>query len=127
MNENRNADDPLDEFSEADRAWMRGHLPELRKAAADPGIANVYLGIAFVVGLIAHVAGYLLKTSSPSEPLGLLAELLYAIGFALWTGVVVVLFVEVLPEAKRRQIQRAVDALDAAARAEGKTGTERKP
>jgi hypothetical protein len=122
MTENRDAKDALDEFDDIERAWMRGHLPELRRAATDPGIVNVYLGIAFVFGLIAHVAGYLLKSSTPTEPIGLLAELLYALGFALWTGVVVALFVEVLPAAKRRQIQRAVDALEASERAEKKQG-----
>jgi hypothetical protein len=41
-------------------------------------------------------------------------DLVYALGYALWTGVVVVLFVQVVPEAKRRQIFQALDAYDAA-------------
>jgi ABC-type molybdate transport system permease subunit len=79
--------------------------------------------IAFFVGLAAHIAGYLLKSTSPTEPLGLVAELLYALGFAMWTGVVVALFVQVLPEAKRREIKKAVDAVEASMRAEEKNRT----
>jgi hypothetical protein len=46
------------------------------------------------------IGGYLLKTSTTMEPLLLLADLLYALGFALWTGVVVAVFVQIWPEAK---------------------------
>jgi hypothetical protein len=49
----------------------------------------------------------------PSGLLGLLADLLHALGWSLWTGVVVAVFVEVIPEVKRRQIKRAVDAYEA--------------
>jgi len=44
----------------------------------------------------------------------LLADLIYALGWALWTGVVVVMFVEIWPELKRRQYKRALDAYEAA-------------
>jgi hypothetical protein len=64
------------------------------------------LGIGFVVGLAAHVGGYLLRSSVTTELLGLLADLLYALGYALWTSVVVVFFVQIWPEAKRRQLKR---------------------
>jgi hypothetical protein len=66
-----------------------------------------------VVGLATHAGGYLLKSSATTEPLGLVADLLYALGYALWTGVVVVVFVQVFPEAKRRQFKQ-VDAYEAA-------------
>lgn len=67
-----------------------------------------------MVGLSAHVGGYLLRPSPPTEPLSLVADLPYALGYALWTGVVVAVFVQVVPEAKRRQIKRALDAYEAA-------------
>jgi hypothetical protein len=38
------------------------------------------------------------------------------LGWALWTGVIVALFVEVIPRAKQRQIRRALDAYEAALR-----------
>jgi hypothetical protein len=74
------------------------------------------LGIGFVVGLVAHVVGFLLKTSATTEPLLLVADLLYAFGWALWTSVIVVFFVQIWPEAKRRQLKRWLDAYDATRR-----------
>jgi hypothetical protein len=67
-----------------------------------------------VVGLAAHVGGYLLGSSVTTEPLGLVANLLYALGWALWTGVVVVVFVQIIPEVKRRQFKQMLDAYEAA-------------
>ena len=46
----------------------------------------------------------------------MVADLLYTFGWALWTGVVVVVFLQVIPEAKRRQFKRALDAYEAALR-----------
>jgi hypothetical protein len=57
-------------------------------------------GIALVAGLAAHVGGFLLESSATTEPPKLVADLLYQLGLALWTGVVVVVFVEIWPEAK---------------------------
>jgi hypothetical protein len=75
-----------------------------------------------VVGLAAHVGGYLLKSSVTTEPLGLVADLLYALGYALWTGVVVVVFVQIIPEAKRRQFKQALDGYEAAQREKARAG-----
>ena len=91
---------------------MEANLTELRRSVSDQRILRASLVIGFVLGLAAHIGGYLLKSSAKTEPLGLIADLLYALGFALWTGVVVALFVQVLPEAKRRQIKRVLDAYD---------------
>jgi hypothetical protein len=58
-----------------------------------------------------------------TEPLEFVGDLLYTLGWALWTGVVVVLFLQVLPEAKRRGYKQLLDAYEATlsdeARAEG--------
>jgi hypothetical protein len=94
-------------------AWMEGHRTELMESISGQRILYLSLVISFVVGLAAHIGGYALLSSVPSGPLGLLADLLHALGWSLWTGVVVVLFVEIIPEAKRRQIKRAVDAYEA--------------
>ncbi len=59
-----------------------------------------------------------------TELFGLVANLLYALGWALWTGVVVVVFVEIIPEAKRRQYKQALDAHEAAQRTQAKTGSD---
>src|SRR5215212_9913248 len=97
-------------------AWMEAHLPEFRQQASGQRPLYWILGIGFVVGLAAHVGGYLLRSSVTTEPFGLLADLLYALGFALWTSVVVVVFVQIWPEAKRRQLKRWLDAYEAALR-----------
>ena len=97
--------------------WMGEHLTDLRRTVAEHRIRKQLLWIGFVGGLLAHVAGYLLGASATSDLVGLLADLLYALGYALWTGVVVVLMVEIIPRAKERQIARAIDAYEATLRA----------
>ena len=97
-------------------AWAGEHLPQLRRSVSEQRTLHRSLWIGFVVGLAAHVSGYLLKVSVTTKPLGLLADLLYTLGWALWTGVVVVVFFQVVPEVKTRQIKRAADALEAALR-----------
>jgi hypothetical protein len=72
------------------------------------------LGTVFVVGLAAHIGGFLLKTSVTTEPLLLVGDLIYTLGWALWTGAIVVVFVQIWPEAKRRQFKQALDAYEAA-------------
>jgi hypothetical protein len=79
------------------------------------------LGIGSVVGLATYIGGFLLKSSTMTEPLELVADLLYTFGWALWTGVVVVLFTRVIPEAKRRQFKQALEAYEAAQREEAQS------
>jgi hypothetical protein len=114
--------EPLGELELLERrellSWVGEHLPEVRRTASGERPVYWILGLAFVLGLVAHVGGYELRTSTSGEPLGLIAELLYALGFALWTGVVVTLFVQIFPEAKRRQYKAALDAYEAARRTE---------
>jgi len=84
-------------------AWMEEHLPELRQSASGQRVLYMSLAISLVVGLAAHVGGYALLSSVPVGLLGLFADLLQALGWSLWTGVVVALFVQVIPEVKRSQ------------------------
>jgi hypothetical protein len=102
--------------------WVGEHLTQVRRSVYDQRLLHWSLGISAVVGLAAHVGGYLLKSSVTTEPLGLVADLLYALGFALWTGVVVVLFVQVIPEVKRRQFKQMLDAYEAAQREQVRAG-----
>jgi hypothetical protein len=94
------------------QAWFGEHLPELRRSVSKQRILHWTLGIAFVVGLAAHVGGYLLRSSVTTEPLGLVADLLYTLGWALWTGVVVAVFITIIPETKQRQVKRMLDAYE---------------
>ena len=97
--------------------WFGEHVADMRKSVTERRIRNQALWFVLVLGLIGYSAGYLLRASVSGEPWSLLADLLYNLGFALWTGVVVVVVVEIIPRAKERQITRALDAYEAAVRA----------
>lgn len=97
-------------------AWLDEHAAGVRRDASGQRYLYSTLVVGFVVGLLAYVAGYLLGSTTPPEPLGLLADLFYTFGLALWTGVVIVVFVQVYPEAKRRQVTRWLDAYEATRR-----------
>ena len=126
MTKNRERNDVTDWFTdERTVEWMEEHLPELKQSVSGPRLLYQSLVVGFVVGLAAHIGGYVLLSSVPREPLGLLADLLHALGWSLWTGVVVAVFVEVIPEAKRRQIKRAVIAYEALQRKQAQTGDTR--
>jgi uncharacterized membrane protein (Fun14 family) len=103
-------------YSDEELAWMGEHLTQMRQSVSGQRLVLQSLGIGFVLGLVAHVAGYALKASATTEPFKLVADLLYALGFALWTGGVVALFVEVIPRVKQRQFKQALDAYEAALR-----------
>jgi hypothetical protein len=104
--------------------WVGENLPLVRRSVYEQRLLHWSLGVALVVGLAAHVGGYLLRSSVTTEPLELVAELLYALGYALWTGVVLVVFVQIYPEAKRRQFKQVLDAYEAALRDEARAGGE---
>jgi hypothetical protein len=106
-------------------AWMEEHLTELRESASGQSFLYTSLVISFVVGLAAHIGGYILLSSMPTGLLGLLADLLHALGWSLWTGVVVALFVQIIPEAKRRQIRQLLDAYEALDRDKAKDSSNR--
>jgi hypothetical protein len=118
--------DPLGDLEKQERramlAWVGENLTEVRRTAAGERPVYWVLGLGLVVGLVAYVGGYMITTSTPTEPLGLVGDLLYALGYALWTGVVVVVFLQIIPEAKRRQYKRALDAYEAANREEAGPG-----
>ena len=105
-------------------AWMQAHLPEFRQQASGQRPLYWILGIGFVVGLAAHVGGFLLRSSVTTELFELVADLLYSLGFALWTGIVVGLFIQIWPEAKRRQLKQWLDAYEAARREKARAGSD---
>ena len=104
-------------------AWVGEHLTLVRRTASGQRPVYWILGIAFVVGLAAHAGGFLLKTSATTEPLALVADLLYTLGWALWTGAVVAMFVQIWPAAKKRQYKQALDAYEAAVGRQARAGS----
>jgi hypothetical protein len=63
-------------FTELELEGIGAYLPKLRRSVAGQRILYRSLAIGFVVGLAAHVGGYLLRSSATTEPLGLVADLL---------------------------------------------------
>src|SRR5215472_6063623 len=116
-----------DQERDAMLAWVGENLTLARRSASGQRVFYWILGIGFVVGLAAHVGGFLLKASVTTEPLMLLADLLYALGWALWTSVIVVVFVQLWPEAKKRQYRQALDAYESTAGRQGRAGTGQAP
>jgi hypothetical protein len=93
--------------------WVGEHLTLVRRSASGQRPMYWILGTVLVVGLAAHVGGFLLKTWVTTEPWLVVGDLIYTFGWALWTGAVVVFFVQIWPEAKRRQFKQALDAYEA--------------
>jgi len=108
-------------------AWVGEHLTLVRRTAAGQRPVYWILGIALVAGLAAHASGFLLKTSATTEPLSLVADLIYTLGWALWTGAVVAMFVQIWPETKKRQYKQALDAYEAAVGRQARTGSGQAP
>jgi hypothetical protein len=104
-------------------AWVGENLTLVRRSASSQRVFTGSSGSGFVVGLAAHAGGFLLKTSATTEPLLMVADLLYALGWALWTSVVVVVFVQIWPEAKKRQYKQALDAYEAAVGRQARVGS----
>jgi hypothetical protein len=105
-------------------AWVGENLTLVRQSVYEQRLLHGSLWAGLVVGLAAHVGGYVLRSSVTTEPLELVADLLYALGYALWTGVVVVVFVQIYPEVKRRQFKQALDAYEAAQRDAARAGSD---
>ena len=114
-------------FSAEEMAWIGGHLNELRRSLSDHRYGRQMLWSGLAIGLAVHVAGFLLKASATGEPLGVLADLFYTLGWALWTGVVVVVLVEIIPAAKERQVRRWLDSYEASLRSRARTKATRGP
>jgi hypothetical protein len=113
--------------SDDELAWVSGHRSELRRSVSERRIRRQMMGSSLVIGLAVHVAGFLLTASATGAPLAVLADLLYTLGLALWTGVVVVAVVEIIPAAKERQISRALDAYEAALRSRARANEAGRP
>ena len=108
-------------------AWVGENLTLARRSASGQRPMYWVLGTVLVVGLAFHIGGFLLKASTTTEPLSLVGDLIYTFGWALWTGAVVVVFVQIWPEAKRRQFEQALDAYEAAMGNQARAGSGQAP
>lgn len=92
--------------SEAELDYVAPRLDELRRAVEGRTILYKWLLVAFLLGLITHLAGYFIGAGTSNAVVTLLAELLRSLGTALWTGCVLILFVEVWPDVQQRSARR---------------------
>jgi hypothetical protein len=113
------------EFTPEELEYLGQHREELRASLSEGRFERWILGLAAALGLVAYALGYVLKSLDLGEPIAFVADLLYGLGLALWTGVVVAAFVQVFPDVKRRQVKRYLDAYEARARV--KSGTRSRP
>lgn len=67
-------------ISDEELAWVSAHMTDLRRSVDEHRIRKHMLWIGLVVGLVAHVTGFLLVASVTREPIAVLADLLYALG-----------------------------------------------
>lgn len=104
--------------------WVGENLPEVRRSAYGQRSLYWALGIGFMVGLVAYAGGYALKSSTTTEPLRFVGDLLYTLGWALWTGVVVVVFLQIIPQVKRRGYKQMLDAYEATLRENARSSNE---
>jgi hypothetical protein len=104
-------------------SWVGENLTQVRRSASGQRPMYWVLGTVFLVGLAAHIGGFLLKSWETTEPLAVVGDLIYTFGWALWTGVVVVVFVQIWPEAKRRQFKQALDAYEASVNDQARVGS----
>jgi hypothetical protein len=100
--------------------WVGEHLPEVRRSAYGQRSLYWALVVSFVVGLATYIGGYALRSSVTTEPLAFVGDLLYTIGWALWTGVVVVVYLQVIPQVKQRGYKQLLEAYEAALRDKGR-------
>ena len=89
------------------------YAAELKQWLTGERLLRRFLFLGFGLGLAAYVGGYVLRAFITTEPFRFLADVLYGLGLSLWTGIVVVWFVQVFPQSTRRDLERMLNAYDA--------------
>jgi hypothetical protein len=116
MTSNAGPDGDQRPVSREELAAIGDHVADLKPWLTGERIFRRFLTMGFGLGLAAHIGGYVLRGSITAEPFQLLADLLYGLGVSMWTGIVVVFFVQVFPQSTRRDLERLIDAYDASKR-----------
>jgi hypothetical protein len=115
-------------FTPDELEWVGAHLTDLRRSYAEKRVLRWTLITGFVIGLVAYLGGYLVRSAAAeAEPLALLGDLLYTLGWALWTGVVVTLLLQIFPEWKQRQLERYLRAYEQAVRDQSRVARDTAP
>jgi F0F1-type ATP synthase assembly protein I len=105
-------------FTDEELAAIGDHVAELKPWLTGERLLRRFLIIGFGLGLGAHIGVYPLQAFATTEPFLLIADLLYGLGLSMWTGIVVVLFVQVFPQTTRRDLESLINAYEASKRSE---------
>lgn len=88
-------------------AWVAAHPGSARSWGESQRISALSMATTFALGLLAHLVGYALGTGGIEVPAwapgDLLAALVSNLGIVLWTSVILVVFLEVLPARARHR------------------------
>lgn len=123
MTSEHDQEESLPPISKDELEWAAANMPRMRRWVSGPFFVREALIYAFVFGLLAHVGGYLLTTIAHGEPLRLIADLLATMGTTIWTGAVLYIFVDVLPQTRRRWAERRLAAYESLLKDQGRTNS----
>lgn len=97
---------------EKEVAWVVGHPGRARAWSETGRISALAMSATLGLGLVVHVVGFAVGNGSVAMPgwlpRDLAATLISNLGIVLWTSVVLVVFLEVLPRRARRRATRSM-------------------
>jgi hypothetical protein len=105
-------DQPRSGSTERELAWIAAHPDRARAWSESSRISTLAMATTLALGLLVHLVGYLVGAGAiglPAwAPSDLVATLVSNLGIVLWTSVVLVVFLEVLPNRTHRRARRAM-------------------
>jgi hypothetical protein len=114
---------PRYRFSKEELDWLAANADTVRGWARGDRIIAWTMVVTFLLGLGVNLVGFAIGTGSLGLPAGwpaeLIADLLVNVGVVLWTSVILVLFLEILPTWQQRQARAWSRAALAALRERG--------
>ena len=93
-------------------AWVVAHPARARAWGETGRISAMAMGITLALGLAVHVLGFAVGEGWVAIPdllpIDLTSTLISNLGIVLWTSVVLVVFLDVLPDRARRNAERSM-------------------
>ena len=96
-------------FSKEELDWVAANLDDTRGWARGDRVVTWTLVVTFVIGLVAYLVGFMLGSGAlalpGAWPTALIADFLANVGVVLWTSVILVVFIEIVPNWQQRRAQ----------------------
>jgi hypothetical protein len=93
-------------------AWIVAHPDRARAWSESSRISTLAMATTLALGLAVHLVGYVIGTRalalSDWLPMDFMSTLVSNLGIVLWTSVVLVVFLQVLPDRTHRRATRAM-------------------